>query len=74
MTHNAKVLELLSDGKPHSHQELYRLYVIAHSRVSDLRKQGHNIACWKEGDLHWYQLLGPSEENRFDESGQGMLV
>lgn len=60
MTHNAKVLALLSDGKPHSHRELYGLYVIAHSRVSDLRKRGHNIISWREGDSYFYRLLSDS--------------
>jgi hypothetical protein len=61
VTHCARVLELLSDGKPHSHHELYALNVIAHSRVAELRKRGHNIACWTEtvrGDkVAVYQLL-----------------
>jgi len=58
MTHNERVLDLLSDGEPHSHLELYDLRVIAHSRVADLRKRGHTIECWAEDGLHWYQLLG----------------
>lgn len=56
-THNEKVLALLSDGQPHSHHELYALHVIAHSRVSDLRKQGHRIAQWRHEDLYLYQLV-----------------
>lgn len=60
MTHNAKVLALLSDGEPHSHRELYGLYVIAHSRISDLRKRGHNIISWREGDSYFYRLLSDS--------------
>ncbi len=56
MTHCEKVLALLSDGKPHSHHELYALHVIAHSRISDLRSQGHTIDQWHEGDLYLYQL------------------
>lgn len=55
-THNARVLALLSDGKPHSHIELYDLHVIAHSRVSDLRAKGHAIESWREGDLYLYRL------------------
>lgn len=57
MTHNQRVLELLSDGEPHSHLELYDLRVIAHSRVAALRKQGHMIECWRADGLHWYRLL-----------------
>lgn len=56
MTHNERVLALLSDGEPHSHRELYGLYVIAHSRISDLRKRGHSISMWREGDDYMYQL------------------
>lgn len=56
MTHNQRVLELLSDGEPHSHLELYDLRVIAHSRVAALRKQGHTIDCWRSDGLHWYHL------------------
>jgi hypothetical protein len=56
MTHNQRVLELLSDGEPHSHLELYDLRVIAHSRVAALRKQGHTIECWRADGLHWYRL------------------
>lgn len=56
MTHNERVLDLLSDGEPHSHHELYDLRVIAHSRVAALRKQGHTIECWRADGLHWYRL------------------
>ncbi len=57
MTHNERVLDLLSDGLPHSHHEIYRLFVIGHSRVADLRKQGYRIDQWREGDSYWYQLI-----------------
>lgn len=43
MTHCERVLELLSDGREHSHHELYALNVVAHSRVAELRKRGHKI-------------------------------
>lgn len=58
MTHAEKVLALLSDGEPHGHMEGYRLGVMLHSRVADLRKRGHNIVCWRDGDNYLYQLLG----------------
>lgn len=48
MTHKDKVLALLSDGKPHVHHEIYKLGVIGHSRIADLRKDGHRIDCWTE--------------------------
>ena len=57
MTHNERVLQLLADGRPHSHHELYALNVIAHSRVSDLRKRGHVIEMWREDDLYLYRLV-----------------
>lgn len=56
-THNERVLQLLSDGKPHTHTELYGLHVIAHSRISDLRKKGHKIISWREGDQYLYELV-----------------
>jgi len=56
MTHNERVLALLSDGKPHTHHEIYGLFVIGHSRIADLRKRGHVIAMWRDGDDYIYQL------------------
>jgi len=56
MTHNDKVLALLSDGEPHTHHEIYGLYVIGHSRIADLRKRGHVIESWREGDDYLYRL------------------
>ena len=63
MTHNQRVLALLSDGEPHSHHELYDLRVVAHSRVAALRSQGHTIECWREDGLHWYRLLDQGGED-----------
>lgn len=62
MTHNEKVLALLSDGLPHTHHEIYGLFVIGHSRIADLRKRGHVINCWRDGDDYLFQLCseGPS--------------
>ena len=57
-THKQRVLALLSDGQPHTHHELYALHVVAHSRISDLRNDGHLIAQWREGDDYIYQLVG----------------
>ena len=61
MTHAEKVLALLSDGQPHGHMEGYRLGVMLHSRVADLRKKGYQIDCWREGDEYLYQLRGSLE-------------
>ena len=57
MTHKQLVLQLLKDGKPHSHHELYGLGCVAHSRISDLRRDGHTIEQWRDGDLYLYRLL-----------------
>lgn len=57
LTHNARVLQLLSDRRPHSHHELYALHVIAHSRVADLRAMGHDIEAWRDGEDYFYQLV-----------------
>lgn len=51
-----RVLALLSDGKPHAHLELYRLGCVAHSRVAELRRRGHDIRCWRDGDDYLYKL------------------
>jgi hypothetical protein len=61
MTHKERVLHLLSDRRPHSHHELYQLGCVAHSRVSDLRKDGHTIRQWRDGNLYLYQLEGALE-------------
>lgn len=61
MTHNERVLEALRGG-PKTHHELYGLGVIAHSRIADLRAQGHEIECDKSGDVYTYRLVGELEE------------
>lgn len=61
MTHKMRVLQLLSDGEPHSHLEGYRLGVMLPSRVADLRRDGHDIRCWRDGDLYLYALNEPEE-------------
>ena len=46
MTHCEQVLEALRDGEWHTTADLYRRtdgFLILHSRISDLRKQGHNV-------------------------------
>ena len=62
MTHKEAVLKLLSDRKPHSHHELYGLGCVAHSRISDLRRDGWTIRQWREDGLYLYQLQGRLEE------------
>jgi hypothetical protein len=60
VTQCQRILALLSDGRPHSHHELYALGCVAHSRVSELRKRGYRIDQWKDGNLYLYRLLGES--------------
>lgn len=46
MTHCQQVLRALRDGEWHTTSQLYREVdgpMILHSRISDLRKQGHNV-------------------------------
>lgn len=68
MTHNERVLDLLSDGEAHSHLELYALHVIAHSRISDLRKRGCVIESWREDDLYFYRLLDQGRDDNGTET------
>ncbi len=64
MTHKERVLELLSDGEPHTHHEGYALRVMLHSRVSDLRRDGYQIECEKTGGEYTYRLLGTVQPER----------
>lgn len=63
MTHKQRVLELLRDGRPHTHHELYALGCVAHSRISDLRRDGHRIEQWRDGDNYVYRLLSAVTES-----------
>lgn len=62
MTHKQRILELLRDGRPHTHHELYALGCVAHSRISDLRNDGYTIECWRDGDDSVYQLGSALDE------------
>lgn len=62
MTHDEKVLALLSDGQPHTHHEIYALHVVGHSRVASLRAKGYRIAQWREGDDYLYLLTATPDE------------
>lgn len=55
-TGDERVLDLLSDGRAHSHLEIYDLRVVGHSRVASLRSKGHNIRCERRDGLYWYVL------------------
>src|SRR3972149_11474010 len=56
-THCTRLLDVLADGKPHDHLSLYRLNMIVHSRVSELRKRGYRIEMRRDGGLYLYRLL-----------------
>lgn len=56
MSGKQRILDLLRDGKPHTHHELYALGCVAHSRISDLRSDGYTIECWRDGDDSVYRL------------------
>jgi hypothetical protein len=57
-THCDRLLEALADGEWHDHLSLYRLGMIVHSRVSELRSRGHAIEHRRDGDLYLYRWLG----------------
>lgn len=62
MTDKEKVLALLSDGRPHTHHEIYALNVMGHSRITNLREDGYVIKRWNEGRTSVYQLLSEPEQ------------
>lgn len=57
MTHCERLLAALADGEWHTHHELYALRMIVHSRVADLRRQGHTVEQRRNGDLYEYRLV-----------------
>jgi len=61
-THKQKVLDLLRDGRWHGHMEGYRLGVMLHSRVADLRKDGYEIVCKRGAEGYLYRLVGSLDE------------
>lgn len=74
VTHEEKVLALLNDGQPHTHHEIYALYVIGHSRISGLKNKGFGIEHWQEGQTHWYQLVSrPLAESGQADPGVGLV-
>ena len=56
---NQLLLEALSSTPGEWVGNLYRLNIMVHSRVSDLRKKGHKIECkqFGKGDYR-YRLVG----------------
>jgi hypothetical protein len=56
VTHCDQLLQVLSDGRPHDHRQLYALGMVVHSRISDLRRRGIAIRHWRENGTSFYQL------------------
>lgn len=58
MSQSARILEVLRDERPHTmtsiHQEVG--FCRLNSRISELRKRGHDIRCWRDGDDYFYKL------------------
>ena len=72
MSQNAKILELLSDGKPHRTDEIMAsVYGGSHlglarigARIWELKKKGYEIKGWKDSNptLYYYQLSGAADK------------
>jgi hypothetical protein len=56
MTGKQQALEILRDGEPHSHRELYRELRANPNVVSKLRKEGWLISCTRRDGGYWYRL------------------
>ncbi len=41
-----------------THKRLYRLGMVVHSRISDLRRRGYQIDCKRVGEDYVYKLGG----------------
>lgn len=66
-----RVLAVLADGGWHDHHEFYG-WCVLHSRISDLRAQGHEIEMRREGSLYLYRLAG--QRTRDADEAVGMDV
>ena len=78
MTDCEIILQILRDGRPHNVIEIMQkakpgaINFACRSRVSDLKKKGHNIISWiGENRQAVYQLLPAI---KYDEIGQGLLI
>jgi hypothetical protein len=70
VTHCDQLLQVLSDGRPHDHRQLYALGMIVHSRVADLRKRGHSITHWREDGTSFYKLAGTGSVHDHGDNGE----
>ena len=72
------ILQILSDGKPHNVIEIMQrgkpgaINWAVRSRVSDLKKKGHNIRSWIDKNRQAVYQLMP--EPKYDENNQGVLL
>jgi hypothetical protein len=62
VSQNARILELLSDGREHEMRDIHRVvgFCRLNSRVAELRNPkhgGHNIVCRREGTSYFYRLV-----------------
>lgn len=53
-----RLLQVLSDGQPHPHDQLYGLGMMVHSRIANLRARGYTIVCTRLAGKYWYTLTG----------------
>lgn len=51
-----RILDVLADGREHSHHEFYG-WCVLHSRIAELRRRGHEIEVRRDGDLYLYRLV-----------------
>jgi hypothetical protein len=63
MSQCSQILALLKDGKPRRMEEIHQHagFCRLNSRVSELRRRGHDITCDKTGGVYTYQLHPPVE-------------
>jgi hypothetical protein len=56
VTGKEQALEILKDGQPHSHRELYHRLRANPNVISKLRAEGWEIETERRGGTWWYQL------------------
>ena len=61
LSQNDRILAVLQDGHEHEMRDIHREagFCRLNSRISELRKRGHNIECRREGGLYFYRLVTP---------------
>lgn len=73
-----RILAFLADGEPHTMTRVHQAvgFCRLNSRVSELRKRGHRIECWRDGADYVYRLvsLGEGPSSRSDGSSPSETV